>query len=132
MNTQIERVLYQLWFLAESTVVPRPMSRVGESFEGWAYRKGLRRELERLEYRAWLERTPAGKGLRAAERICRLTERGRLVVLGGRDPEAYWNRPWDGTWRLLVFDLPQEKASARKYLRSFLKQSQFGMLQKSV
>lgn len=62
----------------------------------------------------------------------RLTDRGRVVALGGRDPVAAWDRPWDGQWRMVVFDLPETKSAVRTRLRRFLKDHGFGYLQNSV
>lgn len=39
---------------------------------------------------------------------------------------------WDGVWRLLIFDIPEEKKSTREYLRRELKARSFYMLQLSV
>jgi phenylacetic acid degradation operon negative regulatory protein len=99
-----------------------------ESFEGWAYRKGLRRQLQRLENQQWLERGPGPGG----DRLYRLTEAGRLEALGGRDPEACWRRRWDGRWRLILFDVPKAKRGARTRLRRYLRDRGFGYLQNSV
>src|SRR6266513_1066496 len=40
------------------------------------------------------------------DRLYRLTAQGRLHALGGRDPQEQWARPWDGRWRLVLFDVP--------------------------
>ena len=29
-----------------------------------------------------------------------------MHALGGRDPQEQWARPWDGRWRLVLFDVP--------------------------
>jgi len=99
-----------------------------ESFEGWAYRNGLLRQLQRLEKRHLLEHRPAAPG----GRLLRLTEAGRLHALGGRDPVACWNRPWDGHWRLVLFDVPESHNSVRDRLRRYLQARGFGYLQNSV
>ena len=39
---------------------------------------------------------------------------------------------WDGKWRLVIFDIPDEKRAARNALVSKLKELGFYMLQKSV
>jgi len=66
------------------------------------------------------------------ERIFRLTEIGREAAAGGRDPDARWARPWDGLWRLAVFDVPEIHASRRKRLRRILAAADFGHLQDSA
>jgi phenylacetic acid degradation operon negative regulatory protein len=127
MNAKSEEFLYLLLWGAESLARPS-FHRLTESFEGWAYRRGLHRHLARLEQEQLLE----AKGDAIVERIYRLTERGRLLALGGRDPVARWKRPWDGKWRLVLFDLPERDNTIRVRLRRFLKNQAFGYLQNSV
>ena len=99
-----------------------------ESYEGWAYRKGLLSQLRRLEKQQWLE-CQAGP---AGDRLYRLTQTGRRQALGGRDPKACWARRWDGRWRLILFDVPESRSSARNTLRRYLQDCGFGYLQNSV
>ena len=99
-----------------------------ESYESWAYRKGLLFQLHRLERRRWIERKQA----MPKDRIYRLTEQGRLYALGGRDPEQRWKRPWDQQWRMVIFDVPMGKDSQRRRLWSYLRGKGFGYLQNSV
>lgn len=42
------------------------------------------------------------------------------------------NEKWDGLWRLVIFDIPEDKKLAREALRRKLKQFNFFPLQKSV
>lgn len=127
MKPRTAELLYMLLWSAER--LARPTFRnLTESFEGWAYRNGFLRQLQELEARELLERQPGS----AAEAIYRLSESGRLIALGGRDPVAEWGRPWDGRWRMVLFDLPEAKSSARVKLRRFLQSRSFGYLQNSV
>src|SRR5436190_21246914 len=83
MQAKTKELLYLLLWTGE--MLYRPTFRnVTESFEGWAYRKGLLRQLERLERQQLLEQTVTASG----DRLHRLTAMGRLQALGGRDPEA--------------------------------------------
>jgi phenylacetic acid degradation operon negative regulatory protein len=66
------------------------------------------------------------------DRIVRLTEKGRLRALGGRDPEICWSRPWDGKWRMVLFDIPEKDKRLRDKLRRHLHAQHFGYLQNSV
>jgi phenylacetic acid degradation operon negative regulatory protein len=98
------------------------------SYEGWAYSKGLLRQLSRLQEQQLLERDATAPD----DRLYRLTTQGRLRVVGGRDPETQWARPWDGQWRIVIFDVPTEKNAQRERLRRYLRDKGFGYLQKSV
>lgn len=42
------------------------------------------------------------------------------------------NKPWDGKWRIVMFDISDAKKKERDYLRLKLKELGFGMLQESV
>ncbi len=127
MRASTELFLWEMYSIAESLFYPS-YRYSNESFEGWAYRRGLLRQIQRLEREAYLERQPGGK----ADRVYRLTPKGRLAALGGKDPEERWNRSWDGRWRLLMFDLPQAPAAPRKQLRKVLREHGLGCLQGSV
>jgi phenylacetic acid degradation operon negative regulatory protein len=124
MDAKTEEFLWMLLWTCET--LSRPTWRnLTESFEGWAYRKGFLRQVQRLEKQQWLERHPS-------DRLHRLSEAGRLYALGGRDPVARWNRHWDGRWRLVLFDVPESRRVARDRLRRFLQSRGFGYLQNSV
>lgn len=112
-----------------SEAIFRPSYRnAGETFEYWANRNGLLRQIQRLEKKAYLERQPGG----SCDRIYRLTPKGRLAALGGRDPEQLWARKWDGKWRILMFDMPKAPQRPRARLRKVLLENGFGCLQGSV
>ena len=102
------------------------MRNLDETFEGWAYRNGLSRHLSSLEKQRLLERSGRAK------RVCRLTERGRLRALAGRDPKAGWSRRWDGWWRIVCFDVPTTENRQRRRLRHYLRNNGFGLLQRSL
>jgi phenylacetic acid degradation operon negative regulatory protein len=127
MNAKTEELLYILLWSADR--LTRPTFRnLTDSFEGWAYRQGFLWELHRLERKDLLEKQrAAGAGLEY-----RLTEQGRVLALGGRDPVRQWNRGWDGKWRLVVFDVPENRSATRARLRRALRERWFGCLQKSV
>ncbi len=128
MRAKTEELLYLLLWSADQ--LARPTFRnLTESFESWAYRNGFLRELAELERRRFLERNAAEM---RATRLYRLTTEGRLRALGGRDPEAQWSRPWDGRWRLVLFDVPLAANSHRVRLWRYLSNRGFGYLQDSV
>jgi len=122
----VEFLYYLLW--SADTVLRPGFRNLDSSFESWAYRNGLLMQLHRLERQKWIER----KVTQSKNRLYRLTDEARLVALGGRDPEKQWARPWDGMWRMVLFDLPVEQNSQRERLRRYLRARHFGYLQKSV
>jgi phenylacetic acid degradation operon negative regulatory protein len=127
MDSKTEELLFALLWTCD--VFSRPTWRsLTESFEGWAYRNGFSRQLQRLEKNRMLERQTG----RVGDRLHRLTRSGCLCALGGRDPEACWNRHWDGRWRLVLFDVPRTRNTARDKLRRYLRGKGFGCLQNSV
>jgi len=104
------------------------LRRFDGSFESWAYHRGMLRKIQRLEQEAYLERRPGG----SADRLYRLTDKGRIAALGGIDPTQEWSRPWDGVWHLLMFDLPTKPRGPRVALRRTLRTHRLGCLQGSV
>jgi phenylacetic acid degradation operon negative regulatory protein len=99
-----------------------------DSYEAWAYRNGLLKQMWRLERQELIERDPRSPD----DRLYRLSAQGRRHVLGGRDPEERWARPWDSRWRLVLFDVPTGQDAQRERLRRYLRDRGFGYLQKSV
>jgi phenylacetic acid degradation operon negative regulatory protein len=113
---------------AHADSVFRPsLLHMGKGFEAWASRKHLLQLVRRLEKEALLEKLPGN----SRDRLYRITPAG-IKNLWLKDPETQWNTPWDGLWRLLVFDLPQENVSERKKLTRALRERGFGCLQGSV
>lgn len=110
-------------------VFSRPTFRnLTDSFESWAYRNGLLRQLQRLEKKQWIERKP----VKSDDRLYRITPVGRLHALNGCDPPQRWNRHWDGRWRMVVYDVPEKQKTSRNKLRLALRNRGFGYLQNSV
>lgn len=126
MKPKTEELLYTLLWTCD--MLCRPTFRnLSGTFESWAYRNGLGRQLAELERQKFIE-THA----QSNERAWRLTDVGVLHALGGRDPEARWSRKWDGQWRLVMFDLPNEHSRLRNQLRNLLRHRGYGWLQNSV
>lgn len=62
-----------------------------------------------------------------------LLEEGRKKVLKYNLEEMTLKKgKWDKVWRVVIFDIPHDKKSARDFLRSKMKQLGFYQLQKSV
>lgn len=120
--------MYRLQWLFETALRPTPRN-LEESFEGWAYRGGLLKQIHRLEAQGFIESL---HDPRSDKRLHRLTEAGRLVALGGRDPVASWAAKWDRKWRLILFDIPEKERSKRRKLTRSLAEAGCGCLQGSV
>jgi phenylacetic acid degradation operon negative regulatory protein len=126
MHAKSEELLNTLWWMTEMIAQPT-FRNLTDGYEAWAYRNGLFRQVYRLEKARLLARSGS-----ADQRLFRVTDEGRLVVLGGRNPDEHWARKWDGVWRLVMFDLPVGREDLRARFRRFLKNAGVGCLQKSV
>ncbi len=127
MKPKTEELLHLLLWACD--LAARPTFRnLTDSFEAWAYRNGFHRQLAALEQQQLLEAKQEHDGVR----LHRLTKAGRLLALGARDPVACWKRHWDGKWRMVLFDVPQSKATDRARLRRSLADRGFGYLQNSA
>ena len=127
MHAKTEEFLNLLLWSAEVLLQPTFRNLTG-SYEGWAYRNGLAKQVPRLVRQGLLEHNAGA----SEDRLYRLTAQGRLHVLGGRDPEEQWSRSWDGQWRLVLFDVPVTRSAQHKKLWRYLRERGFGYLQDSV
>lgn len=62
----------------------------------------------------------------------RITPKGLKILSTKFDLEKFTKRPWDGKWRMVVFDILESHKKQRERLRGFLKSLGFGLLQESV
>ncbi|MBI2624547.1 hypothetical protein HYW67_03560 [Candidatus Parcubacteria bacterium] len=71
---------------------------------------------------------------RAREITVVMTDRGRQRLVQYRLAELTPRKPgrWDGQWRMIIFDIPEERRAARAALRARLRQLEFHQLQRSV
>ena len=65
------------------------------------------------------------------KKFVKLTHKGQLETLlyGLRSEEKH---RWDGKWRMVIFDIPEESRSKRDMIRRLLKRGGFVKLQQSV
>jgi len=127
MRPKTEELLHLLLWSAETLLRPT-FRNLTDSYENWAYRTGLLRQVSVLEKQQLIESDSGAPNAR----MYRLTAQGRIHALGGRDPGARWSREWDGRWRMVLFDVPVSQNSHRKRLRRYLQDRGFGCLQDSV
>lgn len=89
-------------------------------------------ELEKSQFAQALKRLRE-RGLIRADKtdacklVLKLTQLGQDALGLGFD-----EKNWDGKWRIVAFDIPENKRSVRRILRSRLKMWQFVPWQKSV
>ena len=125
-NIWAEDVLNFLLWNAEKVINPSRRT-WDRSFDDWVYRNTDRGQFHRLIQHRWVEREKKGRRY-----SYHLLAQGRLAALGGIDPPTRWRRPWDGLWRMVVFDIKETKRDRRLKLWRHLRQQRCGFLQKSV
>lgn len=94
-------------------------------FEPYADRESAARLIQRLQQKKLISRT--GKRRDAFT----ITANGWKRLPTPR-PSAAWSQPWDKTWRVLTFDLPEVRRKDRKRLWQALRSHKLGLLQRSV
>jgi DNA-binding transcriptional regulator PaaX len=65
------------------------------------------------------------------QRFIKLTQEGQLTVLFVK-AKVQKPREWDGKWRLIIFDIPENSKEQRSILRGLLRDNNFCKLQASV
>jgi phenylacetic acid degradation operon negative regulatory protein len=61
-----------------------------------------------------------------------LTDQGRKIIKKHRAEAHGPPHSWDKKWRLVVFDIPEEKRKLRNYFRRYLVTLGFGKVQRSI
>lgn len=89
----------------------------------------LTRSLKGLREAGLIENLPSGQG-----EFARLTKEGKKKALSLKlDASATLPNPvWDGFWRIIILDLPEERKNERESLRYLLKKAGFVCLKNSV
>ncbi len=89
----------------------------------------LKRSLERLEKEKLVERI-----IEKDEQIVKITNAGRRRILRYALDDLEIKKPkvWDGTWRLVSYDLPQGSSEVRNIFRNYLKKWGFYPFHESV
>lgn len=100
-----------------------------EQWEEAKRRGSLKATIKRLERQnlvSWSEKND--------ELTLNLTEEGNKKVLKYKIDDLRIEKPrkWDGWWRVIVFDIPEDEKIAREIFRNKLKEMDFYSLQKSV
>lgn len=113
----------------------------GSRYEAWRRSKGLRlidwekhfpSELERVVGRlarnGWVEKKETPEGTKII-----ITDKGKKQVLLFQLEDLQPKKEkWDGKWRMVFFDVEEEKRKKRDDLRRYLKKLGFWQMQRSV
>lgn len=98
------------------------------SLAGWESEHALRRQLRAMQNRGLITLN----GEKPADWVPQITKIGRNLAKNDIDPQVAWSSAWEGKWRIVSFDLPQDQPSQRYHLNLWLKQQRFGRLQGSL
>lgn len=85
--------------------------------------KAIKSAADRLKKKGCLEKVN-----KKGKIYYKITEKGRNIV----EKYIFDRKKWDGDWRIVIFDIPEERRKLRSLLRNQLRQSGFKHLQKSV
>ncbi len=96
-------------------------------WDGWDYplnKSVLSKAIARLKEKGFVEQDKIDDN----KIIVKLTDEGKIaLILVEEGPKE-----WDGKWRIVVFDIPEQKRLIRNMFRRNLKKWGFKQLQKSV
>jgi CRISPR-associated endonuclease Cas2 len=119
-----------LYILSGVDMLPRPFENktryVKRIFKNetniWPYYRALLR----LEQKGWIRIYKEDEN-----NYAQLTEKGKLEALFTKAKISPVQQ-WDGKWRMLIFDIPEDARGERRRLRSLLKAYGFKLVQQSV
>lgn len=97
--------------------------------EKWRYRDQVKRTIKRLERRGFVVTETKGEQL-----VVTITQLGKKWFNRYQINRMTIKRltQWDGLWRVVVFDIPENQHQKRDVVRSWLKRLGFARIQQSV
>lgn len=98
---------------------------------GWVPPRYRRHNFSRLLARQ-LQTGDIEKVVKRDEVYLRLTSAGREKIVRDFPVLSLATKPWDGRWRIVIFDIAEIDKNTRELLRDKLRQLGLGMLQESV
>ena len=109
-----------------AVAVPEIAEKVGSEITS---KYALTRSIKGLQEAGLIERLPSEQG-----GFARLTKVGRKKAhsITLESENAVLNTSWDGYWRIILLDLPEERKSEREALRYLLKKAGFVCVKNSV
>ena len=102
---------------------PYELFRFGEDYQT----RSIYTLIDRLNKKGLLRKSRKEKKLHLE-----LTEKGKKYLEKHFMGSAESRPPWDGKWRMIIFDIPEEKKRSRNLLRRYLNALGFGKVQRSV
>lgn len=111
-----------------------PFHLVSKSYEnmyGWVPEQYKKHKFNHLIWRT-LKTGYIEKIEKEAKIYIRITSLGTKMTQRDFPLLHLQNKPWDGKWRIVMFDIAEIQKRKRDYLRGKLKELGFGMLQESV
>ncbi|MEK7606986.1 MAG: CRISPR-associated endonuclease Cas2 [Patescibacteria group bacterium] len=89
----------------------------------------VRQEIKRMRDRGWIQEAEKN-----GKKFLKLTQQGRLGILykNLKNTAQSAKNNWDGKWRLVMFDIPEQGRKERNAIRDVLKSIGFCQMQKSV
>lgn len=119
--------------LASALVIPnllvaleRPLEKYWKHLDKRARERELRRVVTYMKSRDFI-RGDYEHGLRISRKGRARLDKSRITSLKIPTPKK-----WDGRWRLIIFDIPEQKKPARNSLNMMLNKLRFYRLQRSV
>lgn len=117
-------------FLSPSYYPDYPKSRGGIISFSDLERK--RRKVKEITIRQSIRRLRKHGFVEKSEGKYRLTKKGRGFAQHVCETMNVINKKWDGKYRVVIFDIPEEKSDSRNWLRDELNLLEYKFLQKSV
>lgn len=102
-----------------------------KSMYGWVPRRYKLHNFNQLVSRS-LRTHLIEKIEKGGEVYMRITSEGKKTIKRDFPMLSLQNKPWDGKWRIVMFDVEEINKRVRNQLREKLKELGFGLLQKSV
>ena len=107
------------------------MAQSCKALYGWVPPRYRRHNFSRLLNRQ-LQTGDIEKVVKHDEVYLRLTSTGNEKIVRDFPMFSFAKKPWDGRWRVVIFDIAEIHRTTRKALREKLRELSFGMLQESV
>lgn len=107
------------------------MARGCDALYAWVPPRYRRHNFFRLMNRQ-LKTGDVEKVIKDEEVYVRLTSSGREKIVRDFPILSLSARPWDGRWRIVIFDIEESNKNTREALRDKLRELGLGMLQESV